>query len=178
MTPQQLQRRVLESLLEEDGLDARHIRVVAIGNDIYLEGEVTTPEMYDLAERVAGTVGGVGDLTNNLVTTEVPYDIRDHRDGMDLRADPSTDATTGGRMEVRIGPFGEEWDEATPLEGETSGGPVGGDAGNPLHPMDVNEVAPLSIENFNAEEPWRYQTDGANTYIDEEPVLPPDEDEV
>lgn len=177
MTQQQLKQRIEEELWEEDGLDARRIRVVIYGNDVWLEGEVPTPAMYDLAERVVSQIGGVGDLTNNLACTEVLYDIRDHRDGIDLRSQPSTDETKG-RMDARIGVFGEEWDEASPLEGEEAGGPVGGDSGNPIHPMDLDEVAPLASDNFNADEPWRYQTDGANTYIDTEPVLPPDEDEV
>lgn len=178
MTPQQLRTRVEEVLLEEDGLNASGIRVVVYGQDVWLEGEVTTPEAYDLAERVASQVGGVGDLTNNLSCTERPYDIRDHRDGEDLRAEPSTDVTPGGRMEARIGPFGEEWDEATPIEGEEAGGPVGGDDGRPIHPMEFHEIAPLASDILNGEEPWRYQTDGANAGLDKEPVLPPDEDEV
>lgn len=107
MTPQQLQTRVEEELREEDGLDARGIRLVH-GNDVWLEGDVPTTEMDDLTERVAGQIGGVGDLTNNQTCTERPYDIRPHRDGIDLRAEPSTDVTPEGRLETRLGPFGAE----------------------------------------------------------------------
>ena len=178
MTPQQLQARVTEELWEDDGLDARGIRVVVLGRDVWLEGSVPTPEMYDLAERIASQIGGVGDLTNSLTTSEVPYDISSHRDGMDLRAEPTTDVNPQGRLETRIGPFGEEWDEATVNEGEEQGGPVGGDSGAPIHPMDLDEVAPLAVENFQAEAPWRYRSKGANADLEVEPVLPPDEDEV
>lgn len=178
MTPQALQARVEETLWEEDALNASRIRVVVIGHDVWLEGEVPTPEMYDLAGRVVSQIGGVEDFTNNLVCTEVPYDIRTHRDGEDLRAEPSTDVTPAGRLETRIGPFGEEWDEATTLEGVEAGGPVGGDDGAPIHPMDLHEIAPLGTDRLNAEEPWRYRTDGPNAHLEVEPVLPPDEDEV
>ncbi|HEX2951936.1 MAG TPA: BON domain-containing protein, partial [Armatimonadota bacterium] len=123
MTPQQLKQRIEEELWEEDGLDARGIRVVVNGNDVWLEGDVPTPAMYDLAERIVSQIGGVGDLTNSMACTEELYDIRSHRDGEDLRSEPTTDATPAGRMEARIGPFGEEWDEASPLEGEEAGGP-------------------------------------------------------
>ncbi|MHB9131051.1 MAG: BON domain-containing protein [Armatimonadota bacterium] len=178
LRPEQLKTRIEEELWEDDGLDARHIRVVVNGQDVWLEGEVPTPAMYDLAERIVGQIGGVGDLTNSLTCTEEPYDIATHRDGEDLRAEPTTDVTPAGRLEARIGPFGEEWDEATPLEGVEAGGPVGGDSGENIHPMDFNEIAPLATENMQAEEPWRYQTDGPNAHLEPEPVLPPDEDEV
>lgn len=178
MTPQELKIRIEEELWEDDGLDARGIRVVVSGRDVWLEGEVPNPAMYDLAERIVGQVGGVGDLTNNIACVDEPYDIRAHRDGEDLRNEPSTDLTAEGRLEARIDIFGEEWDEATPLEGNESGGPVGGDSGNPIHPMELNEVAPLAADILNAEEPWRYQTDGPNAYLDTEPVLPPNEEEV
>lgn len=178
MTPQRLKQLVEEELWEDDGLDARGIRVVVNGKDVWLEGEVPTPEMYDLAERIVSQIGGVGDLTNSLACRETPYDIRSHRDGMDLRTEPSTDVTPSGRLETRIDPFGEEWDEATPLEGEEAGGPVGGDSGENISPMEFHEVAPLAIETIMAEEPWRYQTDGVNADLDKDPVLPPDEDEV
>ncbi|HEY3378284.1 MAG TPA: BON domain-containing protein [Armatimonadota bacterium] len=178
MTPQQLQLRVEEALLEEDGLDARGIRVVATGRNVWLEGEVPTPDMYDLAERVAGQIGEVADLTNNLICTETPYDISSHRDGIDLRMEPSTDIDEEGRLATRIDPFGEEADEAMPPEGDEEGGPVGGDSGAPIHPMDMNEIAPMASDLLGAEVPWRYQTDGANAHLEEEPVLPPDEDEV
>lgn len=178
MTSQQLQARVVEELWEEDALDARGIRVVVQGRDVWLEGEVPTPAMYDLAERVASAVGGVGDLTNNLTTTDEPYDIRAHRDGEDLRMEPSTDVTPTGRLATRIDPFGAEWDEAVPPEGNEAGGPVGGDAGDPMRPTDLREVAPMAGDLINAETPWRYQTDGANAALEPEPVLPPDDDEV
>ncbi|MHB0939223.1 MAG: BON domain-containing protein [Armatimonadota bacterium] len=178
MTPEELKNRVIETLWEEDALNVRGIRVVVVGRDVWLEGEVPTPQMYDLAERIVSQIGGVGDLTNNLVTTEEPYDIRDHRDGIDLRMDPSTDVNAEGRLMTRIGPFGEEADEAFPPEGEASGGPVGGDSGDPIHPMDLNEIAPLASDIIRAEEPWRYQDDGPNAHLDTEPVLPPEEDEV
>ncbi len=178
MTPQQLQTRVEEELWEEDALDARGIRVVVTGNEVWLEGAVPTPAMYDLAERVAGQVGGVGDLTNNLTCTEEPYDIRTHRDGEDLRVDPSTDVTASGRMETRLDLFGEEWDEAAPPEGSGEGGLVGGDTGGPVHPTDMTETAPLAGDLFNTSTPWRYQSKGVNADLEPEPVLPPDEDEV
>lgn len=178
MTPQQLKARIEEELWEEDTLNARGIRVVVFGQDVWLEGEVPTPEMYDLAERIVSGIGGVGDLTNNITTTEVPYDISTHRDGEDLRTEPSTDTTREGRTEARIDLFGEEWDGVTPLEGNEQGGPVGGDDGSPIRPMELHEISPLSTEIMQAEEPWRYQTDGVNAHIEVEPVLPPDEDEV
>ena len=168
-----------ESLLEEDELDARGIRVVAIGQDVWLEGEVPSTTMYDLAERIAGQVGGMATLTNNLSTADAPYDMSSHRDGMDLRGEPSTDFTADGLMEARIDPFdGEEWDGASPLEGAEAGGPVGGDSGEPGHPMDLDEVSPFAGDILGAEEPWRYQRDGPNASLDVEPVLPPNEDEV
>lgn len=178
MTPEQLKNRIIEALWEEDDLDARRIRVAVMGHDVWLEGEVPTPQMYDLAERVISQIVGVGELTNNLTTTEAPYDIRDHRDGIDLRMEPSTDVNAEGRLMTRIDPFGEEADEAFPPEGEASGGPVGGDSGDPIHPMDLSEVAPLASDIVHAEEPWHYQDDGPNAHLDPEPVLPPDEDEV
>lgn len=178
MTPQQLQTRIEEELWEEDALDASRIRVITQGFDVWLEGEVPTPAMYDLAERIVSQIGGVRDLTNALVCTEEAYDIRSHRDGMDLRAQPTSDKTRAGRVETRIGPFGEEWDETTPMEGEGTGGPVGGDSGEPEHPTDMTEAAPMASDIINATEPWRYQSDGPNASIGVEPVLPPDEDEV
>ena len=178
MTPEQLKNRVIEELWEEDTLNARGIRVVVVGRDVWLEGEVPTPRMYDLAERIVSQIGGVRDLTNNLVSTEEPYDISAHRDGIDLRMDPSTDVNAEGRLMTRIDPFGEEADEAFPPEGEASGGPVGGDSGDPIHPTDLNEIAPLASNIMNAEEPWRYQDDGPNARLAKEPVLPPEEDEV
>jgi len=178
MTPEQLKNLIIEELWEEDALDARGIRVVVSGRDVWLEGEVPTPAMYDLAERIVSQIGGIAVLTNNMVSTETPYDIRDHRDGIDLRMEPSTDVNAEGRLMTRIDPFGEEADEAMAPEGERSGGPVGGDAGEPIHPMDLNELAPLATEIMQAEEPWRYQDDGPNAHLDPEPVLPPEEDEV
>jgi hypothetical protein len=178
MTPEQLKNLITEELWEEDALDARGIRVVVSGRDVWLEGEVPTPAMYELAERIVSQIVGVGSLTNSLVSTEEPYDIRAHRDGIDLRMDPSTDVNVEGRLMTRIGPFGEEADEAVPPEGEGSGGPVGGDSGDPGHPMDLNEVSPLAADIIHAEEPWRYQDDGPNAHLDPEPVLPPEEDEV
>jgi hypothetical protein len=178
MTPQQIRTRVEEDLLKEDTLDARGIRVVVAGRAVWLEGEVPTPEMYDLAEHIVAQINVVGDLTNNLICTEEPYDISSHRDGFGLRSEPSTDVNADGRLLTRIDPFGEEWDEATPLEGEGEGGPVGGDSGAPGHPMDFTETSPLATDILNMEEPWRYQTDGDNADIDKEPVLPPNEDEV
>lgn len=178
MTSQQLHTHIIEELWADDGLDARHIRVVVSGRDVWLEGEVPTPAMYDLAERIVSQIGGVGDLTNNITCTETPYDIRDHRDGIDLRIEPSTDINAAGRMMTRLDPFGEEADEAFPPEGNETGGPVGGDDGAPMHPMDLNEIAPLASDIIHAEEPWRYQSDGPNAHLAPEPVLPPDEDEV
>lgn len=178
MTPQQLKTRIEEELLEEDGLDARHIRVVVQGQDVWLEGNVPTPAMYDLAERVVSQIGGVGDLTNSLYCTERNYDIREHRDGIDLRNDQSTDVTAAGRLETRIDIFGEEWDGASPNEGNEAGGPVGGDSGENIFGMELNEISPNATEIMQAEEPWRYQTEGPNAHLDPEPVLPPDEDEV
>jgi len=178
MTPQELKTRIEEELWEEDALDASRIRVAVRGHDVWLEGEVPTPAMYDLAERIVSQIGGVGDLTNALVCSEEPYDIRSHRDGIDLRADPSTDLTRTGRLAARIGPFGAEWDEATDIEGEGSGGPVGGDVGEPEHPGDMTEAAPMAGDLLHAEEPWRYRTAGENAHIGKDAVLPPDEDEV
>jgi len=178
MTTEQLKNLVIEELWEEDNLDARGIRVVVSGRDVWLEGEVATPAMYDLAERIVLQISGIANLTNNLISTEEPYDISAHRDGIDLRMDPSTDVNAEGRLMTRIDPFGEEADEAFPPEGEGSGGPVGGDTGDPIHPMDLNEVAPMAADIFHAEEPWRYQDDGPNAKLNPEPVLPPDEDEV
>jgi len=178
MTPQQLQNRVLEELLFDDDLDARRIRVVVQGRDVWLEGEVPTPAMYDLAGRIASQIGGVGDFTNNLICVDEPYDIASHRDGMDLRTDSSTDLTPDGRLLSRLGPFGEESDEAVLPEGDEMGGPVGGDAGAPLHPMEANEIAPFAAEIAHAETPWRYQDDGSNASLEVEPVLPPEDDEV
>ncbi len=86
--------------------------------------------------------------------------------------------TRTGRLAARIGPFGAEWDEASELEGEGSGGPVGGDTGEPEHPMDMTEAAPMAADLLNADNPWRYQQKGANANIEVEPVLPPDDDEV
>jgi hypothetical protein len=173
-----LREQVVEALWAADELVAKGIQVVVIGHDVWLEGDVPTPAMYDLAEHLAAQVGGVRDLTNNLRCIDEPYDLSAHRDGMDLRVDPSTDVTADGRLEVRIDPFGEEWDGATPLEGEGSGGPVGGESGQPIHPMEFNELAPLATEILQAEEPWRYQEAGPNANLDPAPVLPPDEDEV
>ncbi len=178
MTPQELQNRVVEALWSDDALDARGIRVTVIGRDVWLEGEVPTPAQYELAERIASQIGGVGDLTNNLVSTEEHYDIRAHRDGIDLRTDPSTDVNEDGRLLTRLDPFGEESDEAFPPEGNEAGGPVGGDSGDIIHPMDANELSGLAVDVIGAEEPWRYQSDGPNARLDPEPVLPPDEDEV
>ena len=178
MTPQQLRNRVTEELLLDDNLDASRIRVVVIGRDVWLEGEVATPAMYDQAERIVAQISGVGDLTNNIVCTEEAYDIRSHRDGMDLRVDPSTDVNREGRLGTRIDPFGEEADEAFPPEGNEMGGPVGGDAGAPMHPMELNEVAPLASDIVGGERPWRYQNDGTNAKLHVEPVLPPDDEEV
>lgn len=178
MNQRDLKTLIEEELWEDDGLDARRIRVTVVGRDVWLEGEVPTPAMYDLAERIVSQIGSVGDLTNSITCTEQPYDIRAHRDGEDLRSQPSTDRNRDGRMEARIGTFGEEWDDTSPLEGDELGGPVGGDSGAPTHPMDLTETAPLAADILHAEEPWRYQTDGPNTYLDAEPVLPPNEDEV
>ena len=178
MTSLELKNRVEEALWEEDTLDARHIRVVVQGRDVWLEGEVPTPEMYDLADHIAAQTGGVRDLTNNITCSEVPYDIRSHRDGEDLRQEPTMDINREGRLEARMGRFGEEWDEATPLEGSETGGPVGGDSGEPIHPNDLNEEAPMASDHFNAVSPWRYQSAGANAFLEPEPVLPPEEDEV
>lgn len=178
MAPDKLKNRIIEELWEEDALDARKIQVVVVGRDVWLEGEVPTTAMYDLAERIVSQIVGVADLTNNLVCTLEHYDIRAHREGIDLRMDPSTDVNAEGRLMTRIDPFGEEWDEAAPPEGEGSGGPVGGDAGEPIHPMELNELAPLASDIIHAEEPWRYQSKGPNAHLTPEPVLPPDEDEV
>jgi hypothetical protein len=184
LTAHEIQTRVEETLLSDDRLDARHIRVVVRGNEVWLEGEVPTPDMYDLADRITNTIGGAGTVTNNLVTTGQAYDLfsRYNDDIRLLAADTSTDPTADNRIGTRMGPFGEEHDE--PEEDETdamggpSGGPVGGDSGKPIHPMDMNELAPLSTDFLNAEEPWRYQDDGPNAHLEPEPVLPPDEDEV
>jgi hypothetical protein len=178
MTPQQLQQRVVEALWSDDELDARHIRVAMQGHDIWLEGDVPTPAMYDRAEHIASTVVGVEVLTNNLSTSDGPYDFVHDLDGESLRESPSTDVTPDGRMEARMDIFGEEWDDTSPLEGNEQGGPVGGDSGAPTHPTDLNESAPLAIDIIHAESPWRYQTDGPNTDQDVEAVLPPDDDEV
>jgi hypothetical protein len=178
MTPQELRARVVETLWADDDIDASRIRVVVYSNDVWLEGEVPTPRMYDEAERIAGQIHGVGELTNNLICTEQPYDIAAHRDGIDLRAQPTTDINEEGRLLTRIGPFGDESDEAFPPEGEAKGGPVGGDEGDPVHPMDLNMTAPLASDIIHAEEPWEYQTEGPNADLDQEPVLPPEEDEV
>ena len=178
MTPQQLRARVEEALWAEDALDARGIRVEVIGHDVWLEGTVSTPPKYELAERIASQVGGVGDLTNNLTCTETPYDLASHRDGEDLRAEPTTDVTPDGRLETRIGPFGAEWDEATTEEGVEQGGPVGGDSGAPIFATELAEVSPTATDIIRAEEPWRYQDKGSNSGLEVEPVLPPDEDEV
>ena len=178
MTSQQLQNRVLEELLLENDLDARRIRVAVIGRDVWLEGEVPTPEMYDLAGRIASQISGIADFTNNLICTEEVYDIRGHRDGMDLRTEPSTDHNREGRSEARLGLFGEENDEAVSPEGNEMGGPVGGDSGAPIHPMELNEISPLASDIIHAEQPWRYQDNGSNAARNVEPVLPPDDDEV
>ncbi|MHB9023882.1 MAG: BON domain-containing protein [Armatimonadota bacterium] len=178
MSPQQLKATVEEALWRDDTLNARGIRVAVVGRDVWLEGEVSTPEMYDLAEHIAAQVHGVGDLTNNLVCTEAPYDIAAHRDGMDLREEPSTDVNPEGRLMTRLDRFGDESDEAFPPEGDGEGGLVGGDTGGPVHPTDLNEVAPLASDIIGAEEPWRYQTEGANAHLEKEPVLPPDEEEI
>ncbi|HEY3416234.1 MAG TPA: BON domain-containing protein [Armatimonadota bacterium] len=178
MTPQQLRASVVEALWQDDSLDAHGIRVEVVGRDVWLQGEVTTPDMYDLAEHIAAQVHGVGDLTNNLVCTEEPYDIAAHRNGMDLREEPSTDVNSEGRLLTRLDRFGDESDEAISPEGEEEGGPVGGDSGENIHPMDLNEVAPLASDSIHAEEPWRYQSDGVNAHLEVEPVLPPDDNEV
>lgn len=178
MTPQQLQAKIEEELLEDDGIDARNIRVVVHGHDVWLEGSVPTPDMYDYTERMVSQITGIEALTNSLTTTEAPYDIREHREGIDLRMDPSTDVNPEGRLMTRIDPFGEEWDDTTPMEGYAAGGPVGGDTGEPTHPMDLSETAPLAADIVGAEEPWRYQEPGPNVRLNVEPVLPPDEDEV
>ncbi len=63
MSPQELKTRIEEELWEDDGLDARHIRVIVRGRDVWLEGEVPTPAMYDLAERIVAQITGVGDYS-------------------------------------------------------------------------------------------------------------------
>lgn len=184
MTAHELKTRVEEALLADDTLDARHIRVVVLGNEVWLEGDVPTPEMYDLADHIANTVGGAGVVTNNLATSGEPYDRYSRYDD-DIRllaADKSTDPTPDNRIGTRIGPFGEEHDE--PEEDETdamggpAGGPVGGDSGMPIRPMELDELSPLASDILSAEEPWRYRSDGPNSELEKEPVLPPDEDEV
>ncbi len=184
ITARELRTRVEEALLLDERLDARGVRVVVLGNEVWLEGEVPTLEMYDLADHIANTIGGAGTVTNNLVTTGQPYDMFDQY-GDDIRllaADVSTDPTSENRIGTRIGPFGEEHDEPemdeTDAMGGPAGGPVGGDSGMPSHPMDLDESSPLASDIIHAEEPWRYQDDGPNAHLEEEPVLPPDEDEV
>ena len=179
MTSQQLHARIEEALWGDDTIDASHIRItVSPDHDVWLEGAIPTPEMYDLAEHIVGGINDVRDLTNNLFCTDAPYDISTHRDGEDLRMEPSTDIDAEGRLQTRIDPFGNEADEAMAPEGDGEGGPVGGDSGRPIHPNEFNEVAPMASDLLHAEEPWRYQTDGPNAHLDVEPVLPPDEDEV
>lgn len=178
MSPLELQTRIQEELWEEDGLDASHIRVTVQGRDVWLEGTVPTPAMYDLAERIVAQINDVGDLTNALTCTDEAYDIRSHRDGIDLRADPSTDLTQSGRLAARIGPFGTEWDEASEVEGEGTGGPVGGDTGEPEHPTDFTEAAPMASDLLHTDTPWRYQTKGTNAGIGADAVLPPEDEEV
>lgn len=184
ITAHELKTHVEEALLADDTLDARGIRVDVRGNEVWLDGEVPTLDMYDLADRIANTVGGVGTVTNNLVTTGQAYDLFSRYDddiGL-LAANKSTDPTADNRIGTRIGPFGEEHDEPEEDEsdamGGPSGGPVGGDSGESIHPMDLNELSPLASDIHGAEEPWRYQSDGPNAHREQDPVLPPDEDEV
>jgi hypothetical protein len=186
MTPTELKSRVEETLYAEDTLDASKIRVVVQGRDVWLEGEVPSLDMYDLADHLANTVGGVGDLTNNLIVSGQPYDLfsRYDDDVRLLMADASTrtDVDANDRLDTRVGPFGEEHDEPEMDEndamGGAAGGPVGGDNGMPWHPTELSESNSVGGDLINAEEPWRYQSDGPNAHLDPDPVLPPDEDEV
>lgn len=178
MKPDALRMRVEETLLMDDELDASRIRVVVQGRDVWLEGEVPTPAMYDRAEWLAGEVGDVGVITNNLISTDEPYDIRAHRDGEDLRTEPSSEDTGWGLPASRVDPFGEQSVGAFPPEGNEEGGPVGGDAGDPIHPQEFKLTNPMAGDILGGDEPWRYQDDGPNAHLDPEPVLPPEEDEV
>jgi len=142
-----LQEKVEEAIALDDRVDQTRVRVTMRGTTAFLEGEVPDLEQYSAAEDAADRVAGVTALVNELVVTGQAVDMGATRQGMGMRSDPSTEVLVpGGLPETRIGPFGVDADEATSIEGETSGGPVGGDVGEPQRPQSPELTAPLGAE--------------------------------
>jgi len=143
-----LKEKVEEAVALDDRVEADRVAVVMRGTTAYLQGEVASAEQYAAAEEAANGVSGVTAVVNELVVTGEAIDLGATALGVDLRAKPSPDVLEpGGLSESRVGPFGVDADEATSIEGETMGGPVGGDIGGPQRPESAELTAPLGAES-------------------------------
>jgi len=145
-----LKDAIEQALAMDDRVDTERVKVVMRGTTAYLQGEVPDEEMYWAAEDAANSVRGVALVVNELIVTGEAIDLPDAL-GTDLRTKATDDILTpGGLSESRSDPFGVEADEATSIEGETLGGPVGGDEGQPQRPQSAELTAPLGQEAVNA----------------------------
>lgn len=140
-----LKEKVEEAIALDDRVDPFLVRVTMRGTTAYLQGEVPTTEQYTAAEEAAGDVPEVTSVVNELVVTGEQINLDELTDEPD-RPELSGEMITWGMTERRLGDFETEEPEATGVEGEAAGGPVGGDEGEPQRPQDLALTGPLAVE--------------------------------
>lgn len=89
-----IEARVKRALMQKDRLRPLPLQATVISGRLVLQGDVTTPDQYRQAERVAGQVDGVADVTNRLTLDGQPV-TEERLAALDESADDAAETDEG-----------------------------------------------------------------------------------